>query len=175
MQFGSARTEAEQLFTRFGVAATTLRWSRGHHVYLQGDVAETVFYVLRGYVKLTATSRHGKEAVIGVLAPGRFFGHARLSGDRLQDSSATPLSESGVARTLLALADLDAKSGSRQLLSQIDQQTLAGIVRTSQPRISIRLSRLRHGGFLGKEAGLHVNVRIADASLPLETVKSANA
>jgi len=43
-------------------------------VFAQGDVADTVFYVQKGRVKVVVISEQGKEAVVGILEPGQFFG-----------------------------------------------------------------------------------------------------
>jgi CRP-like cAMP-binding protein len=53
---------------------TILKLEKNQHVFEQGDVADTVFYIQRGKVKLTVLSRAGKESVVGILEPGQFFG-----------------------------------------------------------------------------------------------------
>src|SRR5208282_1132653 len=58
-------------------AITTLRRST---VFSQGDPAESVFYILKGKVKLTVLSKQGKEAIVGVLNGGSFFGEGCLAG-----------------------------------------------------------------------------------------------
>jgi CRP-like cAMP-binding protein len=42
----------------------------------KGDVADTVFYIQKGKVKLTVLSDQGKEAVVAILEPGQFFAEA---------------------------------------------------------------------------------------------------
>ena len=37
-------------------------------------MADAVFYIQKGKIKLTVVSERGKEAVVGVLGPGHFFG-----------------------------------------------------------------------------------------------------
>ncbi|BAR53369.1 cAMP-regulatory protein [Bradyrhizobium diazoefficiens] len=43
-------------------------------------MADTVFYIQKGKVKLTVLSEQGKEAVVGILEPGQFFGEECLNG-----------------------------------------------------------------------------------------------
>ena len=43
-------------------------------VFSQGQVADAVFYIQQGKVKLTVVSEQGKEAVVAILGPGHFFG-----------------------------------------------------------------------------------------------------
>jgi CRP/FNR family cyclic AMP-dependent transcriptional regulator len=47
---------------------------------MQGDVADTVYYIQKGNIKLTVISKHDKEAVVGVLGPGQFFGEGCMNG-----------------------------------------------------------------------------------------------
>ena len=53
-------------------------------IFAQGDPSDAVFYVQTGKVKLTVVSRTGKEATIGILSPGDFFGEACLTGQPLR-------------------------------------------------------------------------------------------
>jgi CRP/FNR family cyclic AMP-dependent transcriptional regulator len=46
---------------------------RKETVFAQGDPAKTVMYIQDGGVKLTVVNETGKEAVVAILGPGRFF------------------------------------------------------------------------------------------------------
>jgi CRP-like cAMP-binding protein len=63
-----------------GAARTIARYARLAVVFSQGDPAEHVFYLQRGHVKISIVSRTGKEAVVGILGPGDFFGEGCLAG-----------------------------------------------------------------------------------------------
>jgi CRP/FNR family cyclic AMP-dependent transcriptional regulator len=56
------------------------KYRRGATIFAQGAAAKDVRYLREGVVKLTVLSRVGKEAVVGVLAPGDFFGEGVLAG-----------------------------------------------------------------------------------------------
>jgi CRP/FNR family transcriptional regulator, cyclic AMP receptor protein len=43
-------------------------------IFVQGDTADSVFYVQSGEVKLVVVAASGKEATIGILNEGNFFG-----------------------------------------------------------------------------------------------------
>jgi CRP/FNR family transcriptional regulator, cyclic AMP receptor protein len=60
-------------------------------IFAQGDTADAVFYVQTGKVKLTVVSKTGKEATIGILNPGDFFGEGGLAGQPLRMGSATAM------------------------------------------------------------------------------------
>lgn len=65
---------------------------RGAVVFSQGDRADDVFYLREGVIKLTVLSRIGKEAVVGVLAPGDFFGEGVLAGQDVRLITAKAMS-----------------------------------------------------------------------------------
>src|SRR6202789_3516827 len=59
--------------------------------FVQGDAADSVFYLQKGRAKLTVVSNAGKEATITLLAPGEFVGEeavAAVAGSRLATATA---------------------------------------------------------------------------------------
>ena len=46
---------------------TELKFRAGKSIYKQGDVADAVFYIQEGTVKLAVVSKQGKEAVVAIL------------------------------------------------------------------------------------------------------------
>jgi len=67
-------------------------------IFVQGDSSDAVFYIQRGKVRLTVVSKTGKEATIGILNEGDFFGEGCLTGQPRRLCSATALTESSVMR-----------------------------------------------------------------------------
>jgi CRP/FNR family transcriptional regulator, cyclic AMP receptor protein len=69
------------------------------YIFSQGDAADSVFYLQKGKVKMTVVSRRGKEAVIGMVEPGQFFGESSLvAGHPLRMASATSIGHSIILR-----------------------------------------------------------------------------
>jgi len=66
--------------------------------FTQGDAADAVFYLQTGKVKLTVVSKTGKEATIGILGEGDFFGEGALAGQTLRMGSATAMTDCAVLR-----------------------------------------------------------------------------
>ena len=62
-------------------------------VFSQGDPADSVFYILKGKVKLTVVSKQGKEAIVALLNGGSFFGEGCLAGQPRRMASATAVSD----------------------------------------------------------------------------------
>jgi CRP/FNR family transcriptional regulator, cyclic AMP receptor protein len=73
------------------VARRVSDFPRGEVIYSQGEAATAVMYVQRGRVKLSIVSTAGKEAVVGVLGRGHFFGEGSLAGQTTRMSTATAM------------------------------------------------------------------------------------
>ena len=84
--------------TRVGSGKTSLRCQKNQTLFAQGDVADAVFYIQDGRVKLTVVSPRGKEAVIAILERCAFFGEACLAGQLIRMSTATSLDKATIVR-----------------------------------------------------------------------------
>jgi len=58
--------DPKAFLAKVGTGKTILKLEKNQHVFEQGDVADRVFYIQKGRVKLTVLSEQGKEAV-GIL------------------------------------------------------------------------------------------------------------
>jgi CRP/FNR family transcriptional regulator, cyclic AMP receptor protein len=67
-------------------------------VFAQGDVADAVFYIQKGKVRLTVVSKTGKEATIGMLDEGSFFGEGALAGQVIRMGSAAAITDCELLR-----------------------------------------------------------------------------
>src|ERR1700719_4122289 len=67
-------------------------------IFAQGDSSDAVFYIKEGKVRLTVVSENGKEATIGILNKGDFFGEGCLAGQALRLCSATTMTDCSVMR-----------------------------------------------------------------------------
>ena len=67
-------------------------------IFAQGDSSDAVFYIQEGDVKLTVVSNNGKEATIGILKEGAFFGEGCLTGQPRRLCSATAMTDCSVMR-----------------------------------------------------------------------------
>ena len=70
----------DKLSRQVGAGKQILEFHKNQHVFEQGDVADRVFYIQKGKVKLTVMSEQGKEAVVAILEPGQFFGEGCTNG-----------------------------------------------------------------------------------------------
>lgn len=67
-------------------------------IFTQGDTTDAVFFLQTGKVRLTVVSKTGKEATIGILSDGSFFGEGALAGQALRMGSATAMTDCTVLR-----------------------------------------------------------------------------
>ncbi len=79
-----------------GRAATTHKMK--DVLFSQGDVADSVFYIQKGKVKVTVLSRHGKEAVLAILGADEFIGEGCLNGQPKRLTTATAMTDCEVMR-----------------------------------------------------------------------------
>ena len=79
--------------SKVGNGKTILEFHSNQKVFAQGEVADAVFYIQKGRVKLTVVSEHGKEAVVGILEPGQFFGEGCMNGHAPRIATTTAMEE----------------------------------------------------------------------------------
>ena len=80
--------DPEKFLANVGDGKTLLRCRKNQIVFSQGEIADAVFYIQQGKVKLTVVSEQGKEAVVAILGPGHFFGEGCLNGHLLRIATA---------------------------------------------------------------------------------------
>lgn len=68
-------------------------WRKNATIFRQGDVADSVFFVSSGLVKIAAASTEGKDAVVAVIVAGGFFGEASLAGQVFRVTTATAMTD----------------------------------------------------------------------------------
>jgi CRP-like cAMP-binding protein len=76
---------------RIELGKTIEKYAKNQKIYSQGDVADTVFFIRKGRVKITVLSEHGKEAVVGILGERQFFGEGCLLGAELRTTTSHAL------------------------------------------------------------------------------------
>ena len=81
-----------------GEGRRSLVVARKNAIFTQGDPADAVFYIRKGKVRLTVVSKIGKEATIGILSEGNFFGEGSLAGQALRMGSAAAMTDCHLLR-----------------------------------------------------------------------------
>lgn len=83
---------------KVGTGKSISELQKGDIVFAQGDAADTVFYIQKGKIKLVVVSEEGKEAIVGILESGQFFGESCLNGRRFRVATTVALEASVVTR-----------------------------------------------------------------------------
>src|ERR1044071_1765867 len=79
-----------------GLERTVVKYSKGDVVYSQGEPAERVMYIQQGSIKISVVSKTGKEAIVGMLGSGDFFGEGCLAGQSRRMATATAMTPTTV-------------------------------------------------------------------------------
>jgi CRP-like cAMP-binding protein len=85
--------DPKEFLAKVGEGKTILEYRKGEIVFAQGDVADTVFYIQKGRLKVVVISEQGKEAVVGMLEAGQFFGEGCLNGHSLRIATTSAMDE----------------------------------------------------------------------------------
>jgi CRP/FNR family cyclic AMP-dependent transcriptional regulator len=143
-----------------GEGARIATFDEGSVVFAQGDVANALFRIQKGKIKLSVVSNAGKEAVIAVLGAGDFFGEGCLAGQPLRMSTATAMTECSIAR--MEIADVIERlqkdaAFSKLLLSymltrtmRIEEDLIDQLFNSSEKRLARALLLLANFGKEGK-------------------------
>lgn len=79
---GVAPLHIDTLLHRLGGARKVMLYRRKQTIFSDGNPSDSIFYIIKGTVKLTVTSVQGNEAVLDILDVGSFFGESALCSSR---------------------------------------------------------------------------------------------
>lgn len=82
---------------RIGDSRTT-EFDKGQVLFSQGELAEAVFFIQEGEVKVSVVSEQGKEAVVAILGKGEFVGEGCLAGQSRRISTVSTISDAVITR-----------------------------------------------------------------------------
>ena len=90
--------DPKEFLATIGEGRKVVLFTRKETIVAQGAPADAVFYIQQGKARLTVVSDSGKEATIGVLTDGDFFGEGCLAGQPLRMASATAMTDCQLLR-----------------------------------------------------------------------------
>jgi len=85
--------DPKRFLAKVGDGKAILKFDTNRVVFSQGDAADTVFYIQKGRIKVLVVSEQGKEAVVGILEAGQFFGEGCLNGHPLRISTTVAMED----------------------------------------------------------------------------------
>ncbi len=89
---------AKSFLAKVGDGRSIAKYRKEQIVFSQGDLADAVFYIQKGKVKLTVISEQGKEAVVAILGTNEFFGEGCLAGQVQRIASVETMTDSVIVR-----------------------------------------------------------------------------
>jgi len=76
-----------------GKGRAMVSFEKKNTIFAQGDATDGLFFIQEGKVQLSVVSEAGKEATLGILSGGDFFGEGGLAGQLTRMSSAIALTD----------------------------------------------------------------------------------
>ena len=90
--------DPKSFLAKVGEGRTLSKYRKDKVVFSQGDLAEAVFYIQKGKVKVTVVSDQGKEAVVALLGAAEFCGEGCLAGQPRRMATVTAMTECTIMR-----------------------------------------------------------------------------
>jgi len=148
--------DPKAFLAKVGSGKTILEFEKNQHVFEQGDVADSIFYLQKGRLKVTVVSEQRKEAVVGILEPGQFFGEGCLNGHPLRIATTTATEES-VTTSITKAAMISALRSEPKFSelfmaylltrnSRIEEDLIDQLFNSSEKRLARLLLLLAHFG-----------------------------
>ena len=160
MRRGKATFDPKIFLAKVGEGKTVSQYRKDQIVFSQGEVADAVFYIQQGQVKLTVVSEQGKEAVVAILGPGHFFGEGCLNGHPLRIATTRTVDECVITRVAKAtmIATLHSEPEFSELFmsyiltrnGRIEEDLIDQLFNSSEKRLARLLLLLANFGKEGK-------------------------
>ena len=151
---------------------TISKYRKDQVVFSQGQVANAIFYIQQGKIKLTVVSEQGKEAVVAILGPGDFFGEGCLNDHPLRIATARAVDECLLTRidkaTMIATIHNEPEFSELFMTyllsrnSRIDGNLIDQLFNSSEKRLAQLLLLLANFGKEGKPEPIVGNFSLAE-------------
>jgi CRP/FNR family transcriptional regulator, cyclic AMP receptor protein len=160
--------DAKAFLAKVGAGKQVLEFRKNQRVFEQGDVADAVFYIQKGRVKLTVLSEQGKEAVIAILEPGQFFGEGCMNGHPLRIATTTAMENCVITsitkEAMIATLHTEPKFSELFMAylltrnSRVEEDLIDQLFNSSEKRLARLLLLLAHFGTEGTPQPILVNI-----------------
>jgi len=160
--------DVKDFLAKVGVGKTVLKFQKNQTVFTQGDTAESVYYIQQGKIKLTVISQHDKEAVVGILGPGQFFGEGCMNGHPLRISTTTAIEGcvvTAITKQAMKITLHDQPAFSELFVaylltrnSRIEEDLIDQLFNSSERRLARMLLLLAHFGKEGTSQPITPNI-----------------
>jgi CRP/FNR family transcriptional regulator, cyclic AMP receptor protein len=151
--------DPQDFLAKVGTGKTISKVKKDQVIYSQGEPAHSVFYIQKGRIKVLVHSDQGKEAVVGILEAGQFFGEGCLNGHALRIATTSAMEEcllTEIAKTTMIAMLHDEPKFSELFVaylltrnSRIEEDLIDQLFNSSERRLARLLLLLAN---FGKEA-----------------------
>jgi len=168
------RTTAKERFdpTTFlasvGTGKTVLDCRKNRVFFRQGEIADKVFYIQKGRIKVVVLSELGKEAIVGIMEAGQFFGEGCLNGHPLRVATTTAMDDCVItAITKVVMLETLHREPTFSALfmtyllsrnSRIEEDLVDQLFNSSEKRLARLLLLLAHFGKDGRPQPVSIDV-----------------
>jgi CRP/FNR family cyclic AMP-dependent transcriptional regulator len=178
----SKKQSWESLLTGISIGKTNLEVGMNRNIFLQGERADSVYYLRQGTVKLAVTSEEGKDSIYAIAEAGELFGQGCLAGQLTRMATANALTdctlvriERNVMANLLherhAVSELLTMDLLRRNI-RYEEDLVDHLSNSSEQRLARSLLLLAHIGREGKTEGLSAKVNQETLAQMVGTTRS---
>ena len=160
--------DPKDFLAKIGEGRTISNYRKSQNVFSQGDIADSVFYIQEGKLKVTVVSELGKEAVVAILGKDEVCGQGCLAGQPKRIANATTLTECEIMRIekdAIVRTLRDEPAFSQMFLAHLLQRTIRveedlvdQLFNSSEKRLARALLLLANFGKEGKPEPLITKV-----------------
>jgi CRP/FNR family cyclic AMP-dependent transcriptional regulator len=165
-----------------GAGKTILNYRKGRIIYAQGEVADQIFYIQSGAVKVTVVSEQGKEAVVGILNTAQFFGEGCLNGQMVRVGTARAMEDcliTSITRKAMLAALRKEPSFSELFVTYLvtrsnrtEEDLIDQLFNSSEKRLARLLLLLANFGKSGKPTPIDASIKQATLAEMIGTTRS---
>lgn len=160
--------DPRDFLAKVGEGKSIVQYRKDEVVFAQGDPADTIYYIQKGRLKVVVISEQGKEAVVGMLEPGQFFGEGCMNGHSLRIATTTAMEAclvTAITKTAM-LAVLHSEPKFSELFmahlltrnSRIEEDLIDQLFNSSEKRLARLLLLLANFGKEGTPQPISPNI-----------------
>ena len=181
MKSAKRQFDSMAFLAKVGTGKAIQKYRKGRIIYTQGQEADQIFYIQSGKVKVTVVSEQGKEAVVGILDAGQFFGEGCLHGQTLRVGTARSMQEcviTSITRKAM-LATLRNEPRFAELFmtylvtrsNRIEEDLIDQLFNSSEKRLARLLLLLANFGTDGKPTPIDASINQATLAEMIGTTR----
>ena len=152
---------------KVGAGKSISNFRKDQVIFAQSDLANTIFYLQKGKVKIVVISDQGKEAVVGIIEADQFFGEGCLNGHSVRIATATAMEEclitSITKAAMMAVLDSEPKFSHMFVAyllsrnSRVEEDLIDQLFNSSEKRLARLLLLLANFGKDGSPQAIDAN------------------